>query len=54
MIMGYHQLGIRLEDAQIADVVAFLGSLTAESDLVYVAKPELPESGPNTPPPDPS
>lgn len=53
-IMGYHQVGIRLEDAQIADIVAFLGSLTAEPDLDYVAKPELPESGPDTPAPDPS
>lgn len=53
-IMGYHQVGIQLEDAQIADIVAFLGSLTAEPDLDYVAKPELPESGLDTPAPDPS
>lgn len=53
-IMGYHQIGIRLEETQIADIVAFLGSLTAEPDLDYVAKPELPESGPDTPAPDPN
>ena len=53
-IMGYHQTGVQLDDAQIADIVAFLGSLTGEPDLEYVAKPELPESGPDTPAPDPS
>jgi cytochrome c peroxidase len=53
-IMGYHQVGLQLEDAQIADIVAFLGSLTGDLNLDYVAKPELPESGSDTPPPDPS
>jgi cytochrome c peroxidase len=53
-IMGYHQIGIRLDDTQVANIVAFLGSLTGEPDLDYVAKPELPESGPDTPAPDPS
>jgi cytochrome c peroxidase len=53
-IMGYHQIGVQLDDAQITDIVAFLGSLTAEPDLDYVAKPVLPESGPDTPAPDPS
>jgi cytochrome c peroxidase len=53
-IMGYHQVGLTLEDAQIADIVAFLGSLTAAPDPDYVKHPKLPESGPDTPAPDPS
>ena len=53
-IMAHHQIGIQLEAAQIADIVAFLGSLTGEADLDYVTKPALPESGPETPAPDPS
>jgi len=53
-IMGYHQVGVELDETQIADIVAFLGALTGEPDLDYVAKPELPESGPDTPAPDPS
>ncbi len=53
-LMGYHQIGLTLEPAQIADLVAFLGALTGEVDAAYVAKPALPESGPNTPKPDPS
>lgn len=53
-IMGAHQIGIQLENVQIADIIAFLGSLTAELDLDYIAEPELPESGPDTPAPDPS
>ena len=53
-IMGYHQTGIMLEVGQIADIVAFLGSLTGELDHEYIAMPILPESGPNTPAPDPN
>ena len=53
-LMGYHQIGLTLEPAQIADIVAFLGALTGEVDAAYIAKPALPESGPNTPKPDPS
>ena len=53
-IMGYYQLGQQLDDAQIAEIVAFLGSLTGKPDPDYVAKPELPASGPDTPSPDPS
>ncbi len=53
-LMGYHQVGLTLEPAQIADIVAFLGALTGELDAAYIAKPALPESGPNTPKPDPS
>lgn len=53
-LMGYHQVGVTLEPAQIADIVAFLGALTGEVDAAYIAKPALPESGPTTPAPDPS
>lgn len=53
-IMGYHQLGQKLDDTQIADLVAFLESLTSDLPTDYIAKPELPESGPNTPAADPS
>lgn len=53
-IMSHHQVGVILEEAQVGDIVAFLGSLTGEWDSVYIAEPELPESGPNTPAPDPS
>jgi len=45
-LMGYHQVGVTLEPAQIADIVAFLGALTGEVDAAYIAKPTLPESGP--------
>ena len=53
-IMGYHQIGLTLEEGQIADIVAFLGSLTGQPNLGYTAEPMLPESGPETPAPDPS
>ncbi len=53
-LMGYHQVGLTLEPAQIEDLVAFLGALTGEVDAAYVAKPALPASGPATPKPDPS
>lgn len=53
-LMAYHQLGQTLDASQIGDIVAFLGSLTGEVDAAYIAKPELPANGPNTPAPDPS
>jgi cytochrome c peroxidase len=53
-LMGYHQIGVKLDDARVADLVAFLGALTGEIDADYVAPPALPESGPDTPAPDPS
>lgn len=52
-IMGYHQTGVQLREVQISDIVVFLGSLTGEPDPDYVARPELPENGPDTPAPDP-
>ena len=53
-LMGYHQLGRELMPGQVADLVAFLTSLTGEVDAGYVAVPVLPASGPDTPAPDPS
>ena len=53
-LMGYHQLGLTLDDAQVADLVAFLEALTGRVDAEAVARPRLPASGPSTPAPDPS
>lgn len=53
-IMGYNQLGLKLDETQVADIVAFLGSLSGKVDPDYVARPPLPASGPDTPPPDPN
>ena len=53
-LMADHQLARELTDEQTADIVAFLGALTGEVDAKYTAKPVLPESGPDTPAPDPS
>ncbi len=53
-LMAYHQLGKELDDGQIAKIVAFLKSTTGEIPTEYIAKPELPESGPKTPKADPS
>ncbi|MHC4829725.1 MAG: cytochrome-c peroxidase [Planctomycetota bacterium] len=41
-------------DPELDSVLAFLDALTGEIDADYIKKPELPESGPNTPKPDPS
>jgi cytochrome c peroxidase len=53
-LMGAHQLGKDLDDTQVASIVTFLGALKGEPDAAYIAKPELPESGPDTPAPDPT
>lgn len=50
-LMGWHQLGRKLDDAQVADIAAFLKSLTGRIDADQVAKPELPPNGPTTPGP---
>jgi cytochrome c peroxidase len=52
--MAAIQLGRDLADDQIAGIRAFLESLTGTIDPAYIARPELPESGPKTPGPDPS
>jgi cytochrome c peroxidase len=53
-LMAWHQLGVELDAEAIGEIEAFLGSLTGVVDAEYVAKPELPPSGPDTPAPDPS
>jgi cytochrome c peroxidase len=53
-LMAEHQLGIALSDEQVARIETFLGTLTGTVDPEYIATPELPESGPDTPAPDPS
>jgi cytochrome c peroxidase len=50
-LMGKHQLGRDLDDATVTSIRAFLGALTGELDATYIAKPELPASGPKTPGP---
>lgn len=52
--MARHQLGRTLSDEQVKSIHGFLASLTGEVDVEYIAMPELPESGPETPAPDPS
>ena len=52
--MALHQLGKELEDAEIADVVAFLKSLTGTLPTDYIAEPKLPESTATTPAADPN
>ncbi len=54
MLMGRHQLGIRLSREKVLSIETFLGSLTGEIPMTYIAKPTLPENGPNTPKPDPN
>lgn len=48
-IMANSQLGAELDDAQIADIVAFLNTLTGEQP--QVVHPTLPARGPETPKP---
>lgn len=50
-LMGWHQLGLKLDDAQVKSLVSFLGSLSGKPDAQYIAMPELPASGPDTPKP---
>jgi cytochrome c peroxidase len=53
-VMARHQLGRELDAEQVQAIVAFLGSLSGAPDPSYIAKPELPASGSDTPKPDPS
>lgn len=45
-LMGRYQLGQALTDEQVADIVAFLGSLTGELPEEYIAPPQLPPGDP--------
>lgn len=51
-LMADHQLGRTLTDAQVGEIKAFLGSLKGDIPTAYIARPALPESGPDTPKPD--
>ena len=53
-LMAWHQLGKKLDPADVASIAAFLGSLTGTPDAAYIAKPTPLPSGPTTPKPDPS
>jgi len=53
--MAAHQLAKgELSKEELSALVAFLGSLTGELPKEYIAKPTLPESGPDTRAPDPA
>ncbi len=47
--MGEYQLGKNLTPEETTSIVTFLKSLKGEIPAEYIAKPKLPESGPNTP-----
>lgn len=53
-LMARHQLGKEISDADVKAIVTFFHALTGEIPLDYIKKPTLPESGPNTPKPDPN
>ena len=53
-IMAEHQLGAELSSEDVASIRAFLFTLTGRIDPLYIAEPELPESGPETEAADPS
>ena len=53
-LMAHHQLGWELAEDDVSSIVVFLGSLTGTIDQEYIARPELPASGPETPAPDPT
>ncbi len=42
VLMARHQLGKQVTDAQVADIVAFIGSLTGELPTAYIAPPPMP------------
>jgi cytochrome c peroxidase len=48
-MMAEHQLGKELTDEETASIVTFLKSLKGEIPHEYIAQPDLPASGPNTP-----
>lgn len=41
-MMGKHQLGLELEDGEVRSIVTWLGSLTGELPMAYIAPPVLP------------
>jgi len=53
-LMGKHQLGKDLSDTDVKKIAMFFTALEGKLDADYVKAPTLPESGPQTPAPDPS
>lgn len=53
-LMGKHQLGLELEQAEVDAIVAWLRSLTGDLPKQIIAAPELPPSSDRTPKPDKS
>lgn len=47
--MAEYQQGQILSDEETAKIIAFLGALKGEVDEEYIAEPELPADGPDTP-----
>ena len=52
-MMGRHQLGRELSDADVNSIVTFLGSLTGKLPEDLIVAPTLPPSTPSTPKPEP-
>lgn len=52
-LMGRHQLGKELSDADVRSIVTFLKTLTGPLPAAYIAPPELPKSSASTPKPEP-
>jgi cytochrome c peroxidase len=52
-LMGRHQLGKELSDAQVASIVTFLKSTTGPLPAELIKEPVLPASTPDTPKPEP-
>ena len=48
-IMARYQLGKQVTDGQVTDIVTFLNALTGDIPTGYIARPKLPENGPDTP-----
>jgi len=48
-LMAWHQLGKKLEPADVQSIATFLRALTGTPDASYIAKPELLPAGPDTP-----
>ncbi|MEZ4622340.1 MAG: hypothetical protein R2867_43490 [Caldilineaceae bacterium] len=42
VLMARHQLGKQVTDQQVADIVAFIQSLTGEIPTAYITPPPLP------------
>ena len=48
-MMAFYQLGDELTGPEVSSIVAFLGALTGDVPVTYIAKPALPADGPSTP-----